>query len=137
MSDDYDVGYGKPPKHSQWPKGQSGNPKGRPKGTRNFKTDLKEELDERIQISEGGKVQVVSKQRALVKRTMEKALNGNIRATELLIKWASQYLEMAAESDEMEQLAPDDAAILEHYKARGTADGNTNDGQGGSADGGQ
>ena len=35
MSDDYEVGYGKPPKSRQWKPGQSGNPKGRPKGARN------------------------------------------------------------------------------------------------------
>ena len=31
MPDDYDIGYGKPPETSRWQKGQSGNPKGRPK----------------------------------------------------------------------------------------------------------
>ncbi|MFO8126531.1 DUF5681 domain-containing protein [Yoonia sp.] len=31
MADDYKTGFGKPPKSSQWQKGQSGNPKGRPK----------------------------------------------------------------------------------------------------------
>lgn len=31
MPDDYDIGYGKPPEANRWQKGQSGNPKGRPK----------------------------------------------------------------------------------------------------------
>ena len=37
-SGSYEVGYGKPPKHTRFPKGQSGNLKGRPKGSKNLKT---------------------------------------------------------------------------------------------------
>jgi hypothetical protein len=43
---DYDVGHAKPPKHTRFQPGQSGNPRGRPKGTKNLKTDLIEELGE-------------------------------------------------------------------------------------------
>lgn len=41
-----EIGYKKPPRHTRFRKGQSGNPKGRPKGTQNLKTDLAEELSE-------------------------------------------------------------------------------------------
>jgi hypothetical protein len=34
----YNVGYGKPPVQTRFRKGQSGNPKGRGKGSRNFAT---------------------------------------------------------------------------------------------------
>ena len=44
MSRDYDVGYKKPPKHGRFRKGRSGNAKGRPKGGKNLKTELMEEL---------------------------------------------------------------------------------------------
>ena len=43
---DYEVGYGKPPKHSQFKKGRSGNPKGRPKGAKGFVASLKRVLSE-------------------------------------------------------------------------------------------
>ena len=72
------VGYGKPPKKTRFKKGRSGNPKGRPKGTKNLKTDLAEELAERINLSEGGQKITISKQRAMLKSLMIKAVKGDI-----------------------------------------------------------
>ena len=45
---DYEVGYGKPPRHSRFVKGQSGNPRGRPAGAKNFTTLLEEALNEPV-----------------------------------------------------------------------------------------
>ena len=64
MSDsksDYEVGYKKPPKDTQFKPGQSGNPLGRPKGTKNLKTDLMEELGQKIVVREGDRPLEVSK----------------------------------------------------------------------------
>ena len=81
MNDDGDlVGYGRPPKEGQFKPGQSGNPAGRPKGVRNFKTDLQEELSEATVIREGEREITISKQRALIKQMVSSALAGNTRA---------------------------------------------------------
>jgi len=80
MSDDYDVGYGKPPVHTQFRPGQSGNSQGRPKGSKNLKTDLLEELSERMKVTEGGRERHLSKQRALIKAQVARGIKGNDRA---------------------------------------------------------
>jgi Family of unknown function (DUF5681) len=48
------VGYGKPPRHTRFKKGQSGNLKGRPKGSQNLTTLLSEALNERVIVTENG-----------------------------------------------------------------------------------
>ena len=62
-SNDYLIGYKKPPLHTQYKPGQTGNPKGRPKGVKNLSTDLQEELESKILITEANQRHVVTKQR--------------------------------------------------------------------------
>ena len=81
----YSVGYCRTPEHTRFQKGESGNPKGRPKGTRNLLTDVQEELPERIPIREGERHLRVSKQRAIVKALVSKAVKGDTRAAGQII----------------------------------------------------
>ena len=113
--DDYDVGYGKPPKATQFKAGQSGNPKGRPGGTRNLKTDLLEELNQKVQVTVGGRILSVSKQRAMLMRASEKALKGDMRAIELLAKLAFQHLDDTGSGDKEQPLSINEAQILADY----------------------
>ena len=118
MSDDYEVGYKKPPRQSQFKKGQSGNPKGRPKGTRNFKTDAREMLKAPVPVKENGRSRTVSTQMGALLRLREKALSGDARALDGLIALARTYNDEELAEAAAAGLAPDDQAILDGYVAR-------------------
>jgi hypothetical protein len=74
------VGYKSPPKHSQFKKGRSGNPSGRPKGVRNLRTSVENVLTEIISVNTGGKLVKVSKFEAMCMQHSNKALKGDHRA---------------------------------------------------------
>ena len=117
----YGVGYGRPPQHTRFQPGQSGNPKGRPKGTINLKTDLMEELSERISVSEGGKPKKLSKQRALLKSLVAKAITkSDARAANILLNLMVRLFEISAEAREDDLISEDDLAILDNFIARQT-----------------
>src|SRR6476660_500602 len=119
IRDEYAVGYGRPPPHTRFKPGQSGNPKGRPKGTINLKTDLMEELSERISVSEGGKPKKLSKQRALLKSLMAKAITKSAaRAANILLNLMVRLFEVSAEAREDDLISEEDRAILDNFIAR-------------------
>lgn len=115
MVDKYEVGYGKPPAARRFPKGQSGNPKGRRKGARNLKTDLLEELHERIAVSERGKRRTLTKQQALLKRLMQEALSGNHKASALLLQLSMQFERAGDFVPATTPLSDEDIEILRRY----------------------
>ena len=76
MAGEYEVGYRRPPKTTRFKPGQSGNPKGRPAKSRNFKSDVKKTLETPIRLVKDGKPQTVSTQEGVLLRLSEKALKG-------------------------------------------------------------
>lgn len=88
--DDYEIGFGKPPKSGQFKKGQSGNPKGRPKGTKNTLSLIEQILNEKVSIREGGMQKEVTKTEAMVMRMAQKAMDGDIKAMERLLMYAEK-----------------------------------------------
>jgi hypothetical protein len=82
--DDNAVGYGRPPKHSQFKPRRSGNPNGRAKGSKNFNTLFSEELMRTITVTENGKRIRMPKRQLLAKQTINKALDNDHKSTALV-----------------------------------------------------
>jgi Family of unknown function (DUF5681) len=117
MTEEGSVGFKKPPKCHQFQRGQSGNPNGRPKGTRNFKTDLREELSEIISFREDGRDVSISKQRALIKRLVASAIDGDARSIATLMSFCARAF--GDDNDDQPQ-APEDREIVQAFARRST-----------------
>jgi hypothetical protein len=84
-SNRFEVGYARPPVATRFQPGQSGNPRGRPKGARNLSTIVAAALGERVAVNENGKRRRISKMEAIVKQLVNRAASGEARATQLLL----------------------------------------------------
>ncbi len=89
MSDDdtdYEVGYGRPPKSGQFKKGRSGNPKGRPKASKNVGTMLEEVFFRKIPITENGSKREVTMLEAILRQLANGAVKGELRSMDRVLK---------------------------------------------------
>src|SRR5580704_2715202 len=113
----YMVGYKKPPEHSRFQRGQSGNKKGRPKGTKNLKTETIEELSETVRVRIGDRQVRVSKHRALMKILTLKAMKGDMRALNTLLNLFVQIFGLEGLPPEAEiKLTSEERAALELFE---------------------
>jgi hypothetical protein len=122
MSDEtpeYEVGYRRPPKHSRFQPGTSGNPRGRPRGKANLLTDIVKELAEQIRIREGEHERSVTKQRAMVKALVAKSLKGESRAAALLINLLIKLSqENVGDTAPAQAATADDRTVIEAFLKR-------------------
>jgi len=86
----YEVGYGRPPEASRFQKGRSGNPSGRPRGSRNISAVISAALSERVTIVENGRRRTITKLEAAAKQMANKAASGDPRAAKLIIELLHQ-----------------------------------------------
>jgi len=111
-----DVGYGRPPVHSRFKPGVSGNPGGRKTGVRNLKTEFDEVLERMVEINENGKKQSVPLVRALILRWAQEALKGDTRAIERILDRRDRY--QGAVGDQDIDVSDEDVALIERALKR-------------------
>jgi len=79
------VGYGRPPKAHRFRPGQSGNPRGRPKGSKNMMTLFEQELDAKVTVTEHGERRTITKRQVIAKQVVNKAATGDAKAVRMLL----------------------------------------------------
>jgi hypothetical protein len=112
----HEVGYGKPPRTHQFKAGQSGNPKGRPRGAKNEATILHELLNRKLEVREGGRTRKITVFEAILLRFTEDALKGNTKtATFLFNRYA---VAQGGDAQPSDVLGEDDREVLEAFVQR-------------------
>ncbi len=120
-AEDDKVGYCKPPRHTRFKPGQSGNPRGRPRKNRSVEALIKRELDSTIVLKEGGRELRISKREALIKQLVNRAISGDQKPMQLVLA----HLEKNKDIEPFTTTDADDAELLKalgNTKTGSTAD---------------
>ena len=115
----YKIGYGKPPRHTRFQKGRSGNPRGRPRGAKNLSTQLNQALNERVLVAENRGRRKITKQQAMITQLVNKAAQGDWRAIKILLEIV-QAIESRTEAASLETsgFSAADEKIIARLRAR-------------------
>jgi hypothetical protein len=109
----YAVGYARPPTSAQYQPGQSGNPKGRPKGSRNASSMARDALERTVTIKMKRKWRTMTVRRAAYLRLAEKAAAGDAKALEYLLSLESE--ERPPDQAPMQPLSAKDLELLQGF----------------------
>jgi len=82
---EYEVGYGKPPRHTRFKKGRSGNPKGKTRGSKNLSSLLSDALSEPVFVVENGRRRKITKREAMITQLVNKSAKGDPKATQIVL----------------------------------------------------
>ncbi|TBW35499.1 hypothetical protein EYW49_15850 [Siculibacillus lacustris] len=135
---DYDVGYGRPPVHTRFQPGRSGNPRGRPPRAAPQAQDLAgtvaELLDEPIELMRGGRPVRMQVKRAIAQQLVNRAVKGDLKAFDLLDKILGRSRGRAEDQIRLDRggdLSEIDEAVIERALRRRSDTPGGSDGEGG------
>jgi hypothetical protein len=116
---DYEVGYGRPPRHTRFEPGRSGNPRGRPPGSKNLSSLLQKALDEPAVVVENNRRRRIAKREAIVTQFVNQSAKGDLKATQLLLS-ILRDLESRAEpgAADADKITEADQQIIKRIRAR-------------------
>jgi hypothetical protein len=114
----YDVGYKKPPTNTQFKKGQSGNSKGRPKGSKNMSTILKKELNVAVSVTKLGKRQKTKKKELIITQLTNQAASGNLKAIAMILSEDRQLQDSATAAAPALTFKPTDEIVQNAFLSR-------------------
>lgn len=86
VTGDYEVGYGKPPQATRFRPGQSGNPKGRPKGSTNVFALIEKLLQQRVSVRQDGQVRSLTQLEVMLTTLIRRAMQGDLKAVTAVLK---------------------------------------------------
>ena len=117
---DYKVGYKKPPLHTRFKKGQSGNPRGRPRGAKNFSSVLNDALSQRVLVTENGRSRKISKRELGIRQLVDKFAMAEMQATKMLLglMLERERLVAAAPPAERRSLGANDEKVIDNLLKR-------------------
>ena len=118
QNEPYDVGFGKPPKHSQFKKGESGNRRGRPRGTLNLAKVLERTLREKVVVKEHGRRKVITKLEAAISQLVNKATSGDRHAVRYLCQLVISGEERSVAAEPTTQFTDADQKVADHILKR-------------------
>ena len=117
------VGYGRPPRQHQFPKGRSGNPRGRPKGAKGLKAELLAAINEPVTITVNGKPKRMRTLSLVLKSLATKAAKGKVGAADKLLKLVIEAFGLEDERPVSKDLSENDRLILAQFFAEGASNG--------------
>lgn len=109
------VGYGRPPKATQFKAGKSGNPKGRPKGSRSVGSILQGIIQQKVSVTENGRTRRIPTLEVMLRRLANDAMRSDQKAIKLLLSLADRYAELPEGTFQIRELLAEDEVILARY----------------------
>ena len=112
---DSSVGYRRPPRHTQFKPGRSGNPRGRPAGVKSLGDIMRRIVSQKITVTEGGRTRRIPRLEAILRQTASEATRGDFRSRQTILQLAERHGESGPSAEDGRAMAAEDLAILRRF----------------------